>query len=72
MKITVDETKKSADTGYPRLMINPITSAVAIFSSERTGILLRCNPAFNKPNDYSTTWSLDFEPFTGTITLEND
>lgn len=75
MKITVGEAAK--ETKYPRLMksINTDTIILALGEDEEryTGFVINDNSSLISFGQCSNIWHKNcFEPFNGTVTLQND
>ena len=71
MKVTVNG-KEQKEITYPCLMEYKDSDLIVLFYTKLKGIVLIGNISYKK-GDYSDTWNMRaFQPFHGTITLQND
>ena len=72
MKVTVNE-KEQKEITYPCLMKHQDRGLIVLFISDRAGIRLKSDGTYDKTVKYLDTWNVEaFQPFHGTVTLQND
>ena len=73
MKVTLKEQPNIMNQKYPFLGISPKHSIV-LFTKLNTGVCLQAGEEYGiDVGRYSDQWAMDiFEPYNGSVTLEND
>ena len=76
MKITVKTVTEDTTVEYPILMKAKNSQLIVLFGREGEGTIIKCfhyTKENYKVGEYRTTWQMEnFEPFTGTVLLENN
>jgi hypothetical protein len=74
MKVEVNESKSEKDIEFPCLMKfeETIILATEYGCQGIEGFCLKKGKSFKEVGDFHDSWTIDFKPFKGTITLSND
>jgi hypothetical protein len=69
MKVTATDGKRQ-ELDFPKLMISKTSGDIVLFSEEGIGTVIKGDAGVI--GDYCSSWTfINFEDYTGTITLEN-
>lgn len=73
MKVTVSPITTPTVRPFPKLMKSTTGNGLVVLKqSDRLGFVVAVGRSTWKIGEHHNQWSLDFEDFTGTVTLEND